>query len=77
MNAAHAKAWRECNILHRDISADSILILDMGPLGIPDPVTTIEILADWELAAQHPGVDDPGGASDAADHVRDSHDHVP
>ncbi|KAI0801496.1 hypothetical protein C8Q74DRAFT_1242404 [Fomes fomentarius] len=65
---AHAKAWRECNILHRDISADSILVLDMGPLGIPDPVTTIEILADWELATQQPGVDDPGGASDAADH---------
>ncbi|RDX44295.1 hypothetical protein OH76DRAFT_1421484 [Lentinus brumalis] len=57
---AHAKAWRECDLLHRAISTDSILIYDASETGQPDPVTTIELLGHWDLAA-HAVVHDPGG----------------
>ncbi|KAI0706239.1 hypothetical protein C8T65DRAFT_230973 [Cerioporus squamosus] len=63
---AHAKAWRDCDLLHCDISTDSILIYDASETGRPDPVTTHRLLAGWELAAPR-HVHDPGGP-DIPDH---------
>nr|VWP02215.1 DNA helicase (EC [Ganoderma boninense] len=43
-------AWKAANILHRDVSVDSILILDKNPEDPPDPQTSKGLLADWDLA---------------------------
>ncbi|KAM5538320.1 hypothetical protein V8D89_007922 [Ganoderma adspersum] len=46
---AHSKAWRQCGILHRDVSVKSIVIYDCDDLGIPTPIGTLETLADWDI----------------------------
>ncbi len=38
------------DILHRDVSAGNILILDENPYGLPNPKTSRGLLADWGLA---------------------------
>ncbi|EJF67468.1 hypothetical protein DICSQDRAFT_142985 [Dichomitus squalens LYAD-421 SS1] len=58
---AHSKAWRQCGILHRDISIESILIYDSDDLGLPTPNGTIDQLSNWDIAMSWKQID-PGGA---------------
>ncbi|PIL31115.1 hypothetical protein GSI_05811 [Ganoderma sinense ZZ0214-1] len=55
---AHSKAWKQCGILHRDISVKSIVIYDSDDLGTPTSIGTlqnrgtpgpVETLADWDV----------------------------
>ena len=66
LHAAHAKAWRDCGLLHRNISTDSILIYDAADSGMSHPVTSYRLLADWEPsgACHVPGTPHPATTSD-------------
>ncbi|PIL31118.1 hypothetical protein GSI_05814 [Ganoderma sinense ZZ0214-1] len=46
---AHSKAWKQCGILHRDISVKSIAIYDPDASGIPSRVGGFETLVDWDI----------------------------
>ncbi|PIL31104.1 hypothetical protein GSI_05800 [Ganoderma sinense ZZ0214-1] len=46
---AHSKAWKQCGILHRDVSVKSIVIYDSDDLGTPTSIGTHETLADWDV----------------------------
>ncbi|KAI1786827.1 hypothetical protein LXA43DRAFT_1168945 [Ganoderma leucocontextum] len=56
---AHSVAWMAAHILHRDINANNILILDENPEGLPNPKTSKGLLADWALAATKEELEDP------------------
>ena len=42
---AHERAWKQCNLLHRDISASNILLYENPETGMVEG-----LLADWDLA---------------------------
>ena len=46
-------------MLHRNVSTDSILILDEDPEDPPDPLTVKGLLADWDLAITKEELENP------------------
>ena len=58
-SSAHFVAWSRAHMLHRDVSTDSILILDEDPEGPPDPRTVKGLLADWDLAITKEELENP------------------